>query len=182
METKIINPSLVRLDAELGSTPEEVITSLAAIVTEAGRSTSEAELAAAAHAREAKSHTGVPGGVAIPHCRCAAVTEPTLGFARLKNPVDFGAPDGPADLTFLIAAPEGGGREHLKILSTLARALVNKKFVQSLRSARLLPPPPRMHPQLSSRRCPRWPAMSPVSWPLPPAPPASRTRTWPPTR
>ena len=135
METKIINPSLVRLDAELGSTPEEVITSLAAIVTEAGRSTSEAELAAAAHAREAKSHTGVPGGVAIPHCRCAAVTEPTLGFARLKNPVDFGAPDGPADLTFLIAAPEGGGREHLKILSTLARALVNKEFVQSLRSA-----------------------------------------------
>ena len=120
METKIINPSLVRLDAELGSTPDEVISGLAAVVTDAGRSTNVDELAAAAHAREAKSHTGVPGGVAIPHCRCAAVTEPTLGFARLKNPVDFGAPDGPADLTFLIAAPEGGGREHLKILSTLA--------------------------------------------------------------
>lgn len=135
METKIINPSLVRLDAELGSTPDEVISGLAAVVTDAGRSTSVDELAAAAHAREAKSHTGVPGGVAIPHCRCAAVTEPTLGFARLKNPVDFGAPDGPADLTFLIAAPEGGGREHLKILSTLARALVNKDFVASLRAA-----------------------------------------------
>ena len=134
METKIINPSLVRLDAELGSTPDEVISGLAAVVTDAGRSTSVDELAAAAHAREAKSHTGVPGGVAIPHCRCAAVTEPTLGFARLKNPVDFGAPDGPADLTFLIAAPEGGGREHLKILSTLARALVNKDFVASLRA------------------------------------------------
>lgn len=135
METKIINPSLVRLDADLGSTPDEVISGLAAVVTDAGRSTSVDELAAAAHAREAKSHTGVPGGVAIPHCRCAAVTEPTLGFARLKDPVDFGAPDGPADLTFLIAAPEGGGREHLKILSTLARALVNKEFVASLRAA-----------------------------------------------
>lgn len=135
METKIINPSLVRLDADLGSTPDEVISGLAAVVTDAGRSTSVDELAAAAHAREAKSHTGVPGGVAIPHCRCAAVTEPTLGFARLKDPVDFGAPDGPAELTFLIAAPEGGGREHLKILSTLARALVNKEFVASLRAA-----------------------------------------------
>lgn len=135
METKIINPSLVRLDADLGSTPDEVISGLASVVTDAGRSTSVDELAAAAHAREAKSHTGVPGGVAIPHCRCAAVTEPTLGFARLKDPVDFGAPDGPADLTFLIAAPEGGGREHLKILSTLARALVNKEFVASLRAA-----------------------------------------------
>ena len=45
------------------------------------------------------------------------------------------APDGPADLAFLIAAPESGGSEHMKLLSSLARALVRKEFVESLRTA-----------------------------------------------
>ena len=58
-----------------------------------------------------------------------------IGFARLKPAVDFGAPDGPADLAFLIAAPESGGAEHMKLLSSLARALVRKDFVESLRNA-----------------------------------------------
>lgn len=35
--------------------------------------------------------------------------------------MDFGAPDGPADLVFLIAAPEGGEPEHMKMLTALAR-------------------------------------------------------------
>ena len=54
---------------------------------------------------------------------------------RGSTPVDFGAPDGPADLAFLIAAPEAGGAEHMELLSSLARALVRKDFVESLRQA-----------------------------------------------
>ena len=72
-------------------------------------------------AREAQSATGLPGGIAIPHCRSPHVDKATIGFARLSPPVDFGAPDGPADLAFLIAAPESGGAEHMKLLSSLAR-------------------------------------------------------------
>ncbi len=49
--------------------------------------------------------------------------------------VDFGAPDGPADLVFLIAAPEGGGAEHMTMLTALARALVRPEFVADLRAA-----------------------------------------------
>ncbi|WP_082753863.1 fructose-specific PTS transporter subunit EIIC [Mycobacterium sp. NAZ190054] len=79
--------------------------------------------------------TGLPGGIAIPHCRSPYVDAPTIGFARLTPGVDFGAPDGPADLVFLIAAPESGGQEHMKLLSSLARALVRKDFVESLRNA-----------------------------------------------
>src|SRR5699024_1332432 len=53
----------------------------------------------------------------------------------LSPPVDFGAKDGPADLVFMIAAPEGAGKEHLALLSKLARSLVKKDFVASLRTA-----------------------------------------------
>src|SRR5699024_4305454 len=42
---------------------------------------------------------------------------------------------GPADLVFLIAAPAGGGKAHLKILSKLARGLVKKDLRAALRGA-----------------------------------------------
>ena len=131
----VISPDLVRLDASLGGSTTEVITALAGIVRDAGRAADADLLARDALAREAQNPTGVPGRVAIPHCRSAAVEVPTLAFARLSDPVDFGGPDGDADLVFLIAAPEGGGKAHLKILSKLARALVRGDFVERLRAA-----------------------------------------------
>lgn len=131
----VISPDLVHLDADLGGTTTEVITALAGVVHAAGRASSPQLLADAALAREAQNPTGVPGRVAIPHCRSAAVEVPTLAFARLSRPVDFGGPDGDAELVFLIAAPEGGGKAHLKILSKLARALVRGDFLERLRAA-----------------------------------------------
>ncbi|MET1133909.1 MAG: fructose PTS transporter subunit IIA, partial [Aeromicrobium sp.] len=132
---QLITPQLVSLDVDLGSGPSDVIEALAAQIVAAGRAGSVEELAEAAKAREALAGTGVPGGIAIPHCRTATVTAPTLAFARLTNRVDFGAPDGPADIVFMIAAPEGAGNAHLKLLSSLARALVRADFTQALRDA-----------------------------------------------
>jgi fructose PTS system EIIBC or EIIC component len=131
----IINTDLVALDVDAGGDKEAVIGLLASRLATAGRATDRNGLIAAAMAREAQSATGLPGGIAIPHCRSPHVDEATIGFARLSPPVDFGAPDGPADLAFLIAAPESGGAEHMKLLSSLARALVRKEFVESLRNA-----------------------------------------------
>ncbi|KHO28977.1 PTS fructose transporter subunit IIABC [Corynebacterium minutissimum] len=135
MASDLITTDLVALDADFGDSIESVITNLATLVHDTGRASSVDELAAPAIARETKAGTGVPGGVAIPHCRSAAVTEPTLAFARLSRGVDFSGPDGDAQLVFLIAAPEGGGKAHLKILSKLARALVKKDFLEALRNA-----------------------------------------------
>lgn len=134
-ETSIISTDLVLLDADGGPDKETVIGRLAALVAGSGRATDAAALTAAALAREEQSATGLPGGIAIPHCRSAAVRDASIGFARLAPPVHFGAADGPSDLVFLIAAPEGAGAEHMKLLSSLARALVRPDFVQSLRDA-----------------------------------------------
>lgn len=133
--TPIISTDLVLLDGDGGSTREAVISRLGAMVADAGRADDGAALLLAALARETQSATGLPGGIAIPHCRSAAVREPVIAFARLRPPVDFGAADGPADLVFLIAAPESAGSEHMKLLSSLARALVRPDFVRSLREA-----------------------------------------------
>lgn len=134
--TDLITPQLVRLDADLGADKDAVIRSLAGVVAEAGRTGDTDQLIADAMAREATSATGLPGGIAIPHCRTPAVDEPTLAFARLSPGVEFGAKDGPADLVFLIAAPAGGDATHLKLLTQLARALVKADFTNGLREAR----------------------------------------------
>jgi len=133
--TDIISTDLVLLDASAGADKTAVINRLATLIADAGRADDGAALLQAALARESQSATGLPGGIAIPHCRSAAVRQPSIGFARLADPVDFGAADGPSDLVFLIAAPEGPGAEHMKLLSSLARALVRPEFVQSLRGA-----------------------------------------------
>lgn len=135
MSQDVMNTHMIRLDADLGSSPSDVINGLAHVLASAGRTDNPAQLAADALSRESKSPTGVPGGIAIPHCRSEAVSAPSLGFARLRTPVDFGSKDAAADLVFLIAAPAGGGKEHLRLLSKLARALVRQDFVQSLREA-----------------------------------------------
>ena len=131
----LITADFVLLDENLGETRFDVIAKLAQAVVNAGRATDFEQLYAAAEARESKTDTGIPGGIAIPHCRSAAVTEPTLAMARPNPAVSFGAKDGPADLIFFIAAPDGADQAHLKLLSTLARSLMKKSFTASLREA-----------------------------------------------
>ncbi|MGV9193298.1 PTS fructose transporter subunit IIABC [Microbacterium sp. MC2] len=130
-----ITPQLVSLDEPLGTDKRAVIEALAARVAEAGRATDAAALAADAWAREEKDETGLPGGIAIPHAKSAAVTRASLAFARLDPAVSFGAPDGGADLVFLIAAPDTAAEEHLAVLSRLARSLMREEFTGALRGA-----------------------------------------------
>ncbi len=133
--TELITTDLVTLGADWGSDKQDVIRALAAVVDSAGRAVDRDQLIEDAFAREATSATGLPGGIAIPHCRTTGVEVPTLAFARLTPGVDFGAKDGPADLAFLIAAPAGGDADHLTILTKLARALVKPAFTNALRAA-----------------------------------------------
>lgn len=134
MSEPLITADLVLLDADLGHTKTDVITNLAALVAKSGRAEA-AGLAADALAREEKAVTGLGGGIAIPHCRSAAVNTNTLAFARLNPKVDFGAADGPADVCFMIAASEGSDDAHLTLLAMLARSLMRAEFLEGLRSA-----------------------------------------------
>jgi len=133
--SQTITPELVSLDTPLGADKAAVIRALAARVAEQGRATDPEALFADAWAREQKDETGLPGGIAIPHAKSSAVVTPSLAFARLKPGVDFGASDGPADLVFLIAAPEGAAEAHLAVLSKLARSLMQDDFTAGLRAA-----------------------------------------------
>lgn len=132
--SKMITADLVDLDLSAG-TKEAAARSLAERMVALGRVTDLDGFLADVAAREAQMPTGLDGGIGIPHCRSAHVVEPTLAFGRSPSGIDFGAPDGPADLIFLIAAPAGADDAHLTILSSLARQLMNEEFTTALRSA-----------------------------------------------
>ncbi|WP_093800445.1 fructose-specific PTS transporter subunit EIIC [Streptomyces sp. Wb2n-11] len=132
--SQMITADLVDLDLAAG-TKEEAARALAERMVALGRVTGLDGFLADVAAREAQMPTGLDGGIGIPHCRSEHVTEPTLAFGRSARGIDFGAPDGPADLIFLIAAPAGADDAHLTILSSLARHLMDADFTAALRAA-----------------------------------------------
>lgn len=134
MTTELITSDLVELDLA-GTDRQAVVRDLAERLVAAGRVTDLDQFLADIEAREQQMPTGLEGGIGIPHCRSAAVTAPSLAFGRSAAGVDFGAEDGPAKLIFLIAAPEGGGADHMTVLAALARRLVRAEFKQSLLDA-----------------------------------------------
>ncbi|MEV8321439.1 fructose-specific PTS transporter subunit EIIC [Streptomyces sp. NPDC059900] len=134
--SEMITAELVDLEIDRSAgTKEAAARALAERMVALGRVTDLEGFLADVAAREAQMPTGLDGGIGIPHCRSAHVTEPTLAFGRSADGIDFGAPDGPADLIFLIAAPAGADDAHLTILSSLARQLMDEEFTGALRAA-----------------------------------------------
>ncbi|WP_327372450.1 fructose-specific PTS transporter subunit EIIC [Streptomyces sp. NBC_01216] len=133
--SELITAGLVDVDLS-AETKQAAARSLAERMVAAGRVTDIDGFLADVAAREAQMPTGLDGGIGIPHCRSEHVTAPTLAFGRSASGIDFGAPDGPADLIFLIAAPAGADDDHLTILSSLARRLMDPAFTAALRAER----------------------------------------------
>ncbi|MER6299836.1 fructose-specific PTS transporter subunit EIIC [Kitasatospora sp. NPDC001539] len=131
----LITPALV----DLYLAPEdkdEALRALAQRLVAEGRVTDLDGFLADIAAREAQAPTGMGDGIGIPHCRSTHVTRPSLAFGRSARGLDFAAPDGrPADLVFMIAAPDGADDAHLRILASLARRLMDPAFTGALRAA-----------------------------------------------
>ncbi len=87
-------------------------------------------------ARERMASTGIGSGVAVPHALSDQLSETLLGLIRLAAAVPFDSPDGEAvDLIFIMAGPRNDTANHLKILSKLARLLLDADFRAALRAA-----------------------------------------------
>lgn len=131
----IINEALIDLSVAQG-TKEGVIDHLAGLALAEGRISNVDEYKTAVLHRETEYSTAMGFGIAIPHGKTAAVTEPFLCFARV-NAVDWSALDGePVDLVFMIGVPENAGTTHLKILASISRKLMKQEFRDELRNAK----------------------------------------------
>ena len=85
----------------------------------------------------ARDEMGTPqfDGVAIPHARSAGIDEATVLVGRSTEGIVFDPEEPGADVIFMILVPEGGGDEHITILSGLARRLMDPEFTAALRTS-----------------------------------------------
>ena len=71
--------------------------------------------------------------IATPHAKSVHVKEPSLAFARLKDPVQWA--NEKVQMVFQIAVPDPGqGDKHLEILAKLSRKIIHDDFREQLLS------------------------------------------------
>lgn len=95
------------------------------------------ELHAGFVAREGESSTGFGNGVAIPHAKVKGLAQPFVGTVTFNNPVEWDAIDGqPVDIAIGLVMPaDDPDQVHLKVLSKLARKLMDDDFIAALKGA-----------------------------------------------
>lgn len=128
----VLKTAFINLD--LSATEKKAaISELAGTFVAEGVVTNESVYLEAVMKREAESTTGIGFGVAIPHGKSSAVTEPSLAFGRSQAGIQYDSMDGqPVHLMFLIAVPETSNDEHLRILIKLSRKLMHEDVRQKL--------------------------------------------------
>ena len=76
------------------------------------------------NAREDLGSTALGAGVAIPHGRVKGLKNPIAAFVKLKDPIEFAAPDGQTvSILIFLLVPEKATQQHLEILSSIAQLL-----------------------------------------------------------
>ncbi len=88
------------------------------------------------NAREDLGSTALGAGVAIPHGRAKGLKQPSAAMMRLKEPIEFAAPDGePVSTLIFLLVPEKATQQHLEILSSIAQLLSDSDARQRLSSS-----------------------------------------------
>lgn len=126
----VFSEELIILDL-VATDKVDAIKQMAQAAVAAGRGNDAAQIAADVIARD---EMGTPqiDGIAIPHARSGGVTEAAVVVARTSGVV-FDPEEDPAQVLFMILVPNEAGDQHIEILSSLARRMMDPDFTSGLR-------------------------------------------------
>lgn len=129
----LLDDKSIRLNAEVHS-KKEALDTLVDLMDASGKLNDIETYRKGVYAREEEGSTGIGEGIAIPHCKSAAVNQAGLAAMVAPKGVEFDSLDGePANLFFLIAAPDTADNVHLDVLSHLSVLLMDPDFTGKLR-------------------------------------------------
>lgn len=130
----LLKPENVLADLEAGS--RKRLFEEAGSLFQASHGVPANEVFESLQSREKLGSTALGYGIAIPHGRIKGLKDTACAFIRLKEPIDFDAPDGmPVDLVFVLLAPAAATDLHLQILGELAQMFSEKAMRDQLRGA-----------------------------------------------
>lgn len=132
----LLKKESISLDNKVSS-KSEAIDTLVELMNKSGNLNDKKEYKEAVLQREELSTTGIGDGIAIPHAKTKAVRDAGLSSMVVKDGVDYDSLDGePANLFFMIAAPDGENNLHLEVLARLSTILMDSDFRNSLINAK----------------------------------------------
>ncbi|MBO1306219.1 PTS sugar transporter subunit IIA [Enterococcus sp. 669A] len=125
----MVNEELIFVDLDLKD-QEAVFNFLAQTIVEKGYATDATAVYDALKKREAEGTTGMMDGFAIPHAKSDAIQQPAIIVIKLKSAIDWDSLDGkPTQNIIAMFIPTAeGGTTHLKVLSQVARMLMQEDF------------------------------------------------------
>ena len=129
MTTKLINNNIQ------ATNKKELFEELAQVLFDNNRINSKEAFLADIETREAMSVTSMDG-IAYPHSKSQAVTEPAIAMGVKREGIDYGDEDGvKPTLFFMIASPDNGANHHIYVLQELFGKF-NEKFIEDIHKAK----------------------------------------------
>lgn len=131
----LINEKLIEINVALKH-KEEVISLIADLLSKDDRLLDKEAYINDVYQREAQAPTALGFSFAIPHAKSEGVKTASLVFIELEEEINWTESE-KVKYVFGIAVPlEQAEDDHLKILSMLARRMMNDEFRNGLRNAR----------------------------------------------
>jgi fructose-specific phosphotransferase system IIA component len=128
----LVREDIIKIPLESKSKPE-VLRELVQILKDAGEIEDFDAVLKAVQDRESKLSTGLEDGIAVPHCKTAAVSRLKLAIGISPEGIDFNSLDGkPAKLFFLLLAAPNLSGPHVEALAEIAKLAQSKAFCRAL--------------------------------------------------
>ena len=124
---ELTKSNFIQLDVDANN-KDELLDLIIGLLSEDKRICDTVQLKSDIYDREEIVPTSIGDLIAIPHALSNAVCTASLVYVRLKNEIDWNAED-KAKYIFCITVPkENKNNEHLKILSMIARNMLDDEF------------------------------------------------------
>jgi len=133
--SELLDPSAIVVDLK-GAAKKDILGELTDALLMADSSLDREDVLRVLMERERLGSTGIGDGVAIPHGKLKKLDQLRISFGLSREGVDFDSMDGkPAQLFFLLVAPEESVGVHLKTLARISKLLKSPTVRDRLQSA-----------------------------------------------
>ncbi|MEF1253443.1 MULTISPECIES: PTS sugar transporter subunit IIA [unclassified Vibrio] len=134
MITKLTNVSLINANLQANN-KQQVFEELAQMLLSDQRINNKQAFLNDIHHRESQSITSMDG-IAYPHAKSQAVTEPAIAVGVKREGIDYGDEDGiKPTVFFMIASPDNGADHHIYVLQELFGKF-SDEFIQDIHNAK----------------------------------------------
>lgn len=135
MDKSVFDKHHIHFD-DTATTQDEAFKVIAKVTYEAGFVADEETYYKGLWEREKEATTGFQDGIAIPHSKHTTCRKPGVFLVKFQHAIEWNALDEePVQVAIALTIPFDGGEQHLRILSKIARKMIDEGFRSALKNS-----------------------------------------------